>query len=170
MSASKISIIAAIGLNREIGFGNKLLWHLPEDLKFFRNKTIGRHIIMGRLTHESIGGGKLLPGRKTVILSSDAAYAVQGAACAQNIDAAISACPSDDEIFVAGGQKVYEQFIGIADTMYITLVNAGFEADAFFPEISPYLWDLISEEKCNADSKHAYDYTFMTFKKRRQNE
>ena len=158
-----ISLIVAVAQNNVIGCGNKLLWHLPADLRYFKAKTTGHHIIMGRNTFESIGGGRLLPNRTSVILSRNNSLEVDGAHIAHSVTDALGLCPQDEEVFVIGGEQIYRQTIGMASRIYITRVDADLNGDAFFPEIDIDVWILESEEHFLADDKNKYAYSFLTY-------
>jgi len=140
----KISMIAAIGRNRELGYKNKLLWHIPEDLKHFQKLTTSHAAIMGQKTYESIG--KPLPDRLNVVLSKDPDLEILGAAVCNNINDAIQiAFDYSDEIFIIGGGSIYAQFIDQADKLYLTFVDANFEADVYFPPYDKF--KIIKESK-----------------------
>ncbi len=162
----KMYIIAAIANNNVIGSENRLIWHLPADLKHFRELTMGHTLIMGRKTFESIG--KPLPGRKTIVVTSRKGYDAKGEQVAHNIKEAIRMVKDEKEVFVAGGSDIYEQTIDLYHTrrMYITRVYANFEGDAFFPDIDPEKWELIDMEEYEPDDKNKYPYAFMTYKKK----
>jgi dihydrofolate reductase len=132
----KISVIAAIGEKRELGFQNRLLWSLPEDLKRFKSLTTGHPVIMGLKTYHSIG--RALPNRTNIVLSFEP-QDIDGVSIAQNLDQAIALAkeaPGGEEIFIIGGGQVYAQAISKADKLYLTLVAAEAEADTFFPDYS----------------------------------
>jgi dihydrofolate reductase len=134
MATPAISIIAAVGKNRELGKGGKLLWHIPEDMRRFKTLTTGHPVIMGRKTYESIG--KPLPGRTNIVLTQHAGFETTGVIAATSLDDALQAArdTKTDEIFVIGGAQIYTQTIGMADTLYLTIVGRTYDADAFFPE------------------------------------
>lgn len=138
----KISIIAAIGRNRELGKDNKLLWHIPEDLERFKVITTGHAVIMGRKTFESLE--KPLPRRLNIIITRDQEYQLpRGAAkvmLAGSLEHAIEAARStgDTEVFIIGGGQVYQQALPLADKLYLTIVDAAFDADTFFPDYSQF--------------------------------
>lgn len=139
---SKISIIAAIGKNRELGKKNKLLWHIPDDLPRFKKLTLGHPIIMGRKTFESIG--RPLPNRTNIVVTRDSSYEVEGATIVHSIEKAIEIAkgienlPAGGEIFVIGGGQIYEQALPFADRLYLTIVDAQAEADTYFPDYSEF--------------------------------
>jgi dihydrofolate reductase len=159
----KISIIAAVAENNEIGLKNKLIWHLPADLQFFKKTTLNSTIIMGRKTFDSIG--KALPKRKNIVISNNSAFHAPGCTVVDNFKEAIRQADSE-EIFVVGGANIYEQSISFADQLYITRVHHSFEADTFFPEIDFNQWEEISREDHVKDEKHAYDFSIITYQRR----
>jgi len=160
-----VSIIAAVADNNAIGKGNNLLWHLPDDMKFFRKQTIDHHIIMGRKTFESIGGGKPLPRRTSVIISRQDDYKAEGCWIAPSLDTALEMCPEDEEVFVIGGGEVYKQALEFADKLYLTKVSGSFEGDVFFPEIDLDQWKQVFSETHLADEKHKYAFEFCIFER-----
>lgn len=135
-----------MGKNREIGINNQIPWHLPEDLKFFKKITLGHHIVMGRKTFESIG--KPLPGRKTIILTRNPDYRVDGCISAASIDEAIKLAKKagEDELMVCGGANVYGQALDKADRLYLTTVDYDGEADSYFPELNLSEWQQICKK------------------------
>ncbi len=160
-----LSIIAAIGKNNELGKGNMLLWHLPNDMKFFRETTKGHGVIMGRKTFESLPG--LLPNRKNVIITRDTNYKVEGGDVVHSLEDAMALFKdSDEEVFVMGGAEIYKQAIEKADKLYITHIDAEKkDADAFFPEIIPVVWNEISHVENKPDEKNPIPYTFSVYEK-----
>ncbi|MBI4091619.1 MAG: dihydrofolate reductase [Candidatus Levybacteria bacterium] len=136
----KISMIAALGENRELGKSNKLIWKIPSDLARFRKLTSGHPIIMGRKTYESIG--RLLPNRTNIIVSRDTDFKVEGAIVVSSIEQAIDKAkvePGSNEIFIIGGAQIYNSAIQYADKLYLTKINAeDLAADAFFPDYSEF--------------------------------
>lgn len=159
-----LSLILAIGKNNEIGFGNKLPWHLPNDLKRFKETTRGHTVIMGRKTYESIG--RLLPERKNIIITRDGSYNVQGAIIVSGIAEAIDECRNEDEAFVIGGGEICKLALPFAQKMYLTHVNTNLPADSYFPEFDIKDWDIKSEEFHPKDEKHLYDFTFKVYKRK----
>ncbi len=161
----KISIIVAFGENREIGKDNKMLWHLPNELKYFKNTTWGMPIIMGKNTYDSLG--KPLPGRENIVITRQQSFQAEGIVVVHSIEEAIAAAAKTDanEAFVIGGGKIYEQFLPLAQTLYITRVHASFDASVFFPAFSFDDYNLVNAKACMADEKHAFDYTFQIWEK-----
>jgi len=130
-------MIAAIGRARELGKDNQLLWHISEDLKHFKEVTNGHAVIMGQKTYESIG--RPLPGRLNVVLSNDPSFKADNIVISNSIDDAITIVADySDEVFIIGGASIYAQFIDKADKLYLTLVDANFSADVFFPEYDEF--------------------------------
>ena len=158
-----ITIIAAIGKNGELGKDNDLIWHLPNDLKRFKKITLGHHVIMGRKTFESLG--KPLPNRTTIIITRNPNYKVDNCIIVNSLEAALKAAAADPYPYILGGAEIYYQAIKIADSLDLTLVDANFEADAFFPQIDASLWEETSRKDFKADENHQYNYSFVTYKK-----
>jgi dihydrofolate reductase len=159
-----ISIIAAMGKKRELGFGGKLPWHLSDDLKRFKALTYRHAVVMGRKTYESIG--KPLPERKNIIVTRDPAYVAAGCAVSHSIEEAFKAAEGDSEIFVIGGAEIYKLALPYANKMYLTFVEAELEADVYFPEFNPTEWSVVKEEPHEADEKHPYRFTFREYKRK----
>lgn len=142
----RVSIIAALGRNRELGKDNQLLWHIPDDLKRFKRLTLGHPVIMGRKTFDSIG--KPLPGRPNIVVTRDAAWAREGVCIAHSIDEALESAKSLDsaEVFVIGGAQIYEQALPYADKLYLTIIDDEKEGDVFFPAHEDLFTKIVSEE------------------------
>lgn len=145
MSSPEISIIAAVSENRVIGKDNKLLWRIPEDLKRFRELTTGHPIIMGRRTFESIG--RFLPDRINIVITSDETFEAEGCIVCHSLEGAIETAKAaePEKIFIIGGGRVFEQAIGLADKLYLTVVEGEFEGDTFFPDY-PDFKKVVSEK------------------------
>lgn len=154
-------MIAAVAENNALGKNNDLLWHLPLDFKRFKEITSGHHIIMGRKTFESFP--KPLPNRTHVIITRQKDFKHDGCIVVQDIEKAIAVCPKEEDLYIIGGGEIYKQFIHLADQLDITRVHNSFEADVYFPEIDPEIWELTSEIFNPKDEKHLFDYTFQTF-------
>lgn len=159
-----ISIIAALGRNRVIGKRGALPWYLPADLKHFKALTMGHPILMGRKTFESIG--RALPGRTNIILTRDDGYKAQDCLIAHSIEEALQLARDGDEVFVIGGAELYREILPRADRFYLTLIDADFEGDVFFPEFDKNYWIEMSRENHVADNKNPYDYSFVVLQKR----
>ena len=161
-----ISIIVCIAQNRAIGFENKLLYWLPNDLKRFKQLTTGHTIIMGRRTFESFPKGAL-PNRRNVVLSRQTDAHFEGAEHFPTLEEALTSCKPDEEIFILGGSTVYEQAMPFANQLLVTLVDdTPDKADAFFPIIDPCIWDIKKREKHDTDEKHAFTYTFIDYSRK----
>jgi len=152
----RLSIIVAMARNRVIGIDNTLPWHLPEDLKHFRNLTMGHHIIMGRKTYDSIG--RPLPGRTTVIITRDPGYTMDGCLVAHSLDGAVRLCDGDEEVFFVGGTSLYEQALPLAQRLYVTEIQADYEGDAHFPEFDSAHWRETSRDSQVSAGGLAYDF------------
>lgn len=158
------TIVVAMGEKNEIGFENQLLWHLPKDLKHFKEITTGHPVIMGRKTYESIG--KPLPNRTNIVVSGKSDWFEEGILIVGSIKEAIKfAKKIDEEIFIIGGGKIYEQTIDMVDKLEVTLVKADLEADTFFPKIDSKVWKKVEEICYEKDDKNQYDFCFQTFEK-----
>ena len=163
---SKISIIAAVDRNMAIGFENKLLFWLPNDLKRFKALTTGNTIIMGRKTFDSLPKGAL-PNRRNIVLSSNPSAACPGAEVFLSLEAALAACAPDEHVYIIGGASVYRQAFAVADELCLTEIDAAApQADAFFPTVDPALWEVSSRETFSTDEKHAYPYAFVDYVRR----
>lgn len=162
----KIAMIAAMDANNAIGFQNKLLWHLPDDFKWFKEKTKGKPMIMGRNTMNSLE--KPLPNRLNIVVSSKNTNIIEGFIYAQNFKEALNLLPSNtEEAMIIGGGKVYTQLLASADVLYITKVNNIWEnADTFFPKWNENEWQLIYNEKHAQDERHAYSFEFFIYERK----
>lgn len=156
-----ISIITAMDENRLIGKDNGLPWKLPADLQFFKKVTMAKPIIMGRKTFESIG--RPLPGRKNIIITRDKQFDAEGCDVVFSLDEAIESVKHVDEVMVIGGANIYQQFIPLADRLYLTKVSGKFEGDAWFPELDFSEWQQLEKEDHAADEKNECDYSFQVF-------
>ncbi len=167
----KISLIVAMANNRVIGKGNQMPWHLPADLKHFKAVTLGKPVIMGRKTHESIG--MVLPGRENIIISRDENYRSEffndKCQMVTSLEAAMEAAKAIDksveEIMVIGGANIYQQMIDQADTLYLTFIDLDTDGDAHFPDWAHLEWQEVSRESHQADEKNPYSYQFVTLER-----
>jgi len=164
-----IVLMAAIGRNRELGFGNKLPWHLPDDLKRFKEITHGHSIIMGRKTYESIG--KALPERKNIVITRNADYKAPGAVVVDTILEAFkeAGTAAGEDVFVIGGGEIYRLALPYADKMYLTFVDAEIPADTYFPEFNENEWRITGAVPHEADEKHAHRFVFKTYERKKEN-
>ena len=160
----QISIIVAFAHNNVIGKDNQLIWHLPADLKYFKNLTTNHHIVMGRKTFDSIG--KPLPNRVSVVITRDKNYIGQeGVIVKHSVQEAIDFCKEQDEIFIIGGAEIYKQSIEHATKLYVTYIDEKFEGDAFFPSIDASQWKRVSSEKHEPDEKNKHHYSFDVYER-----
>jgi dihydrofolate reductase len=160
----KLAIIVATDEQGLIGKDNDLPWKLSADLKYFRRVTMGKPIIMGRNTHDSIG--RALPGRKNIIVTKNKDYRAEGCTVVHSVDDALLACEQVDEVMVMGGASLYEQFLPKADKLYLTQVHASLKGgDTWFPEWHKNEWSEISREDYLADEKNDYAYSFIVYEK-----
>jgi dihydrofolate reductase len=158
-------VIVAMARNRVIGADGGIPWHLPEELKRFKRITMGHHVIMGRKTWESIG--RLLPGRKTVIVTRRPDLRVPGAIIAHSLDEAIAACGDDAEIFVIGGAELYAQALPRARRLYLTTVETEVAGDTVMPETDPGQWREVSCESFAADARHPHAFRCAVYERAR---
>ena len=155
-----LSAIAAVAQNGIIGKDNDLIWHLPDDLKHFKNLTKGHTIIMGRKTWESIGS-KPLPKRRHIIITRNANYFASGAEVVTSVEAAIALAENDDQPFIVGGAEIYKLAMPFVKRLELTYVHHDFEGDTFFPEFDKNEWETTSEVRHEADEKHQWPFTFV---------
>lgn len=158
-----ISMIVAADENNVIGKDNQLIWHLPDDLKFFKQKTSGHCIIMGRHTFESVG--KPLPRRTNIIITRDKNYTAEGCKVVHSLEDALELAKEDDNPFIVGGEQIYRLALPIADEVFLTRVHAEFEGDRHFPELGDE-WKEVESEFHPTDEKHEHSFTFKTYRKR----
>lgn len=159
-----ISLMAAVAEGMVIGKDNDLPWHLPSDLRYFRRMTMGKPVIMGRRTLESLG--KPLDGRKNIVLTRQEDYAPEGVDVARSLDEALDIVEGAPEIMILGGAKVYAEFLPRADRLYLTVVYAPFEGDTFFPAFDAEQWQVVKAERHEPDEKNRYAHTFFTLERR----
>lgn len=153
-----------MGEKNEIGFENQLLWHLPKDLKHFKDLTSGHPVIMGRKTYESIG--KPLPNRTNIVVSRQKDWFEEGILIVGSIKEAVKfAKKIDEEVFIIGGGNIYEQTMDVTDKLEVTLVKADLQADTYFPKIDPKVWRKVNEICHEKDEKNQYDFCFQTYER-----
>lgn len=166
----KKALIVAMAQNRVIGRNNKLPWYLPNDLKYFKQVTMGKPIIMGRLTYESIG--KPLPGRVNIVVTRNPDWRAEGVRVANSLEEAYSLAMSiaeidgRDEVMVIGGDQIYQAALPLADRIYLTEVHADVEGDAFFPEFDRSAWQEVAREEFAATEPNPYAYAFVVLDRR----
>lgn len=159
-----LTLIVGMAKNRAIGTDNRMLWHLPRDLKHFKKITTGHPVIMGRLTYESIG--KALPNRTNIVVSRRKDWFEEGILIVGSLKEALKfAKKIDDEVYVIGGGNIYAQTIDLADALEVTEVNTEIDAEVYFPEIDFKKWKKTSEECFEKDEQHPFDYCFQKFER-----
>jgi dihydrofolate reductase len=159
-----LSLLLAADENNLIGKDNQLPWHLPNDLKYFKNLTWGMPILMGRKTFESIG--KPLPGRRSIVITRNTSWQAEGVAVVHSIPDAIALAKEDGikEIFVIGGAEIFTTALQDADRIYLTRIHHVFEGDTFFPALNEK-WQLVNSKHCQPDEKNHYPHTFEVWER-----
>ena len=159
-----VSLIVAMSDDRVIGRDGGLPWHLPADLRRFKQLTMGHYLLMGRKTYESIG--RPLPGRTTVVISrQDDLELPEGVLRARSFAEALELAAGEDEVFVIGGGQIYEQALPHATRLLITRVHARIDGDTHFPRFNPDQWRVVQDERHEPDEKNAYEYSFLTLER-----
>jgi dihydrofolate reductase len=160
-----ISLIVAASTNNVIGVAGGLPWHLSDDLKRFKALTMGKPIIMGRKTYESIG--RALPGRQNIVITTQNKYAADGCDVVASVDEAIAVAGDADEVMVIGGGEIYRLFLPLADRIHMTRVDVDVAGDTGFPEISDEVWREVAREEHRADDANDHDFTIVTYSRTR---
>jgi len=160
----RISLIVALARNRVIGRDNQLPWRLSADLQHFKRLTMGKPIVMGRKTCESIG--RPLPGRTNIVVTRDSSFSAAGCRVVHSIDEALVAAGGADEVMIMGGENLYSQLLPRADRLYLTEVQADVSGDAWFPEFDQTQWQELERESHRADEKNEFDYDFVVLARR----
>ena len=161
----KVALIVAVSQNNVIGRDNQLPWHLPEDLQYFKSITMGKPILMGRKTYDSIG--RPLPGRTNIVITRDPNWTAEGVEVVNSLEAAMTAgaeacnAAESDEIMVIGGAQIYRDCLPMADKLYLTKVDADIQGDAFFPDIDSNQWQKTSEKTPAVVDKHPYRFLIL---------
>jgi dihydrofolate reductase len=159
----RISIVVAVAENGAIGKDNALLWRLPDDLKNFKTITMGKPIVMGRKTYDSIG--RALPGRVNIVISRQASLVLPGCVVVGSLADAINAAGDVAEIAIIGGAEIYRQALAMTATIYMTKVHATLTGDVFFPPLVAAEWRETHREHHGADERHEYSFTFVTLER-----
>ncbi len=160
----EIAMVVIADESNGIGKDNKLLAHMPADLKHFRNLTIGFPVIMGRITFDSVGN-KPLPKRRNIIITSQKDLSYPDVEVAHSLKEALELCGDEERISIVGGATIYEQAMETSNIIHLTRIHHTFEADTFFPQIDPKIWKEVSEEYFEADEKNPFPYSFITYHK-----
>jgi dihydrofolate reductase len=161
---SRVTLIVATDLRGVIGRDGGLPWHLPDDLRRFKALTLGKPIVMGRRTWDSIG--RALPGRHNIVISRQPGFALEGATVVGSFPDALAAAGAVPEICVIGGAEVFRAALPLADTLELTLVEADVDGDTYFPAVDDAEWIETAREPHAADERHAWPFTFVTLKRR----
>ncbi len=157
-----ISMIWAMGRDNSLGLKNRMPWHLPADLTYFMKTTLGKPVIMGRKTFESLG--KPLRGRENIVITRSLDFNCEGCTIVDSIEKAIE-YTRGEEAFIIGGAEIYKAFLPLADKLYITVIDEEFEADTYFPEIDYSQWKLVSTEPGPRDEKNSYNYEWLVYER-----
>lgn len=158
-----VTMVVAIAENHAIGKNNQLLWHLPKDLKHFKQITNGHTIIMGRKTFDSMG--KPLPNRRNIVITRNQELELAGAEVVGSVEEALALCAPSEEVFIIGGGEIYKMAMPFTEKIYLTVVHHPFDGDAYFPEIDSGVWTETASEHHEADDKHQYSFTFSTLER-----
>jgi dihydrofolate reductase len=156
------SIVVAIAQNNAIGKDNKLLWHLPKDLKHFKEITTGGTVIMGRKTYDSVG--RPLPNRRNIVITRQQ-IEIPGCEVVHSLDTALELCSAEKEVFIVGGAEIYKMAMPLTDRIFLTIVHQDFDADTFFPEIKKETWKETERQDHEADEKNPLPYSFITLER-----
>ena len=165
----KVSLIVAVSENGVIGKDNNLIWHLPNDMRFFKETTMGHHVIMGRKNFESIPHKyRPLPDRTNIVITRQVNYTTEGCVVVNSVEAALQIAKQngDAEPFIIGGGQIYKLALetNVVDKIYLTKIHHTYEGDTFFPELGSQ-WQEVERIDCKADKKHAHNYSFLIFEK-----
>ena len=159
---SVISLVVAMDRNRAIGVNGRLPWRLPDDMKWFKEVTMGKPVIMGRKTYDSIPNRfKPLPGRHNIVVTRNRNYRAEGATVVHSVDEALTAAADADEIMIGGGAQLYEALLPQASRLYLTLVDSAFEGDTYFPELDMSRWRERYRQDHKSDERHRHRFTWL---------
>jgi dihydrofolate reductase len=166
----KVSLIVAVSQNGMIGKDNDLIWHLPKDMKFFKDTTLGHHVIMGRKNFESIPHKfRPLPNRTNIVITRQSDYKAEDSIVVNSVEESLKVAKSngENEAFIIGGGQIYKLALeeDLVDRIYLTRIHHSFDGDTFFPELSSD-WEEIKREDCFKDDNHKYDYSFIVLEKK----
>jgi len=164
-----VSLVVAAAANDVIGRDNRMPWHLPEDLAYFKRLTLGHPVVMGRKTYESVLAalGKPLPGRTNIVVTRQAGFTAPGCIVVASLDAALVAARATEEIFVIGGAEIYRLALRRADRVYLTRIDAAFEGDVTFPALDPGVWREAERENHPPAGSRAFGFAFLRYDRRR---
>lgn len=162
----RISAICAMSENRVIGNHNQLPWHLPADLRHFKKLTLGKPILLGRKTYESIG--HVLPERCNLVITRDVNFQAPGCVVVNSIEHALEAARYSEEVFIIGGALLFQQTLSLIQRFYITIIHHSFEGDTYFPEINMDEWAETERIDCQSDDENKYPYSFITLDRKHE--
>lgn len=157
-----VTIVAAIAENYAIGKNNQLLWHMPADLKHFKQITTGHTVIMGRKTYDSVG--KPLPNRRNIVVTRQD-IRIEGCEVVKSVDQALELCAGQHEVFIVGGAEIYKLALSKTDRIYLTIIHHSFDADTLFPQINYKEWKETSREDHQPDERNKFPYSFITLER-----
>lgn len=160
----RISLIVAFDKNRVIGKDNDIPWRIPNDWEYVKKTTKGHPIVLGRKNLESIG--RALPERRNIILTRDKEFSFKGCEIAHSFDDVLKLCENEDEIFIFGGEQIYDMFLPFVEKMYITKIHHEFEGDTFFPVVNFDEWKEVYVERGRKDKKNPYNYFFHVYERK----
>jgi dihydrofolate reductase len=158
---TRLSLIVAMDENRLIGNDNQLPWRLPADLAFFKRTTMGKPIIMGRKTFDSIG--RPLPGRRNIVITRDPEFSAEGCEVVHSIEAALAGCSDHDELMLIGGATLYEQTLDQVSCLYVTRIHHSFSGDTWFPEFDVRHWKISEQQDFDPDQSNSFAYSFVKY-------
>ena len=158
---TQLSLIVAMDENRLIGNDNQLPWRLPADLAFFKRTTMGKPIIMGRKTFDSIG--RPLPGRRNIVITRDPEFSAEGCEVVHSIEAALAGCSEHDELMLIGGATLYEQTLDQVSCLYVTRIHHSFSGDTWFPEFDVKHWKISEQQDFDPDQSNTFAYSFVKY-------
>lgn len=156
-----IHLIAAMSKNRVIGDKGQLIWHLPKDLQHFKQVTWNKPIVMGRKTYDSIG--RALPGRRNIVLTRDTKWCAPGIETAHSVEGVLDLCLHEADVMIIGGGEIYQQFLPLTKSIYLTIIDADIPGDTIFPELDPSAWDVSEQKKILADTEHPHAFAFVHY-------
>lgn len=163
MTHLKITLVAAAAENNAIGKDNKMLWHLPDDFKYFKKSTLNHSVVMGRKTYQSIG--KPLPERRNIVLTRDLNWTAEDVDVANSLDEVFLYCRDEREVFIIGGADIFKQALPLAQRILLTRVHATLDGDTYFPELAADEWKLVQQDHRKKDKRNAYDFTFEVWER-----
>lgn len=162
----RIAFVVAMDRNRLIGAGDRLPWRLPDDMRFFREVTMGHPVLMGRKTYESIPARfRPLPGRTNIVLTSQRGYEAPGCIVVHTIEEALLLVDEAEELMVIGGAQVFRELLPIVDRLYLTDIDGAYEGDVYFPEFDRAAWREVAREEHPADDRHDSPFAFITLER-----